>query len=250
MARRYKLTLEYDGADFAGWQRQAEGVTTVQSVLEHAIAQLTGEKAGLHVAGRTDAGVHALGQVAHVDLMREDVAAATMRDGVNFHVRPHRVAVLVAEPVDENFHARFSAVSRAYRYRIVNRRAPPVIDAAYAWHIQRPLDVAAMQKAADLLIGKHDFSTFRAQFCQAQSPVRTLDALRVAQDGEIITITARSRSFLYHQVRNMAGTLSLVGSGRWSHDDFVRAFKVCDRRQGGPTAPAHGLFFLGPDYRT
>ncbi|MGB4102035.1 MAG: tRNA pseudouridine(38-40) synthase TruA [Alphaproteobacteria bacterium] len=245
---RYKLTLEYDGTNFAGWQRQEDGVTTVQGVLEQAIARFTGEQVTLHVAGRTDAGVHAVGQVAHGDLTRADVTPETMRDAVNFHVRPHRVAVLAAEAVDENFHARFSATARAYRYVILNRRAPPVLDAAFVWHIQRPLDAAAMQMAASTLLGQHDFSTFRAQHCQAQSPVKTLDTLTVTRDGEKVIISARARSFLYHQVRNMVGTLALIGQGQWSQEDFIRAFAACDRTQGGPTAPAQGLCFLGPTY--
>ena len=245
---RYKLTLEYDGTDFAGWQRQADGITTVQSVLEQAITRFCGEQVILHVAGRTDAGVHAAGQVAHVDLVRADVPPETMRDAVNFHVRPHRVAVLAAELVDENFHARFSATVRAYRYTIINRRAPPVLDAARVWHIQKPLDAATMQLAANQLLGQHDFSTFRAQHCQAPTPIKTLDAMTVVRDGEKLIIFARSRSFLYHQVRNMVGTLALIGQGQWSQEDFIRAFAACDRTQGGPTAPAQGLCFLGPTY--
>lgn len=245
---RYKLTLEYDGTDFAGWQRQDDGVTTVQGVLEQAILRFSGERVTLHVAGRTDAGVHAVGQVAHVDLMRGDVKPDTMRDAVNFHVRPHRIAVLDAALAPEDFHARFSAVSRAYRYTILNRRAPPTLEYGLVWHIQRPLDQEAIQRAADLLLGQHDFSTFRAQHCQAQSPVKTLDELAVRRAGESIIITARARSFLYHQVRNMVGTLSLVGTGQWSLADFSRAFAACDRTQGGPTAPPQGLCFLGPEY--
>ncbi len=248
MAQRYKLTLEYDGTDFAGWQRQALGVTTVQGVVEEAIAQFTREDVATHAAGRTDSGVHALGQVAHVDLSRDDVPAETMRDAINFFVRPHRVVVVANERVSGDFHARFDAKSRAYRYRIVNRRAPPMLDGPYAWHIVKPLDVAAMQRAADTLLGEHDFSTFRAQFCQAKSPVRTLDLLRVEQDGDLITFTTRARSFLYHQVRNMVGTLAMVGTGKWSHEDFARAFAARDRTQAGQTAPPQGLFFLGPTY--
>lgn len=248
MAKRFKLTLEYDGAGFAGWQRQEDGIVTVQGVLEQAIFASTGESVTLHVAGRTDAGVHALGQVAHVDIAREDVTEKLMRDALNFHVRPHPVAVLAAALVDETFHARHSATARRYRYQICNRRAPPVIQRPYAWHVVKELDVPAMQAAAALLIGKHDFSTFRAQHCQATSPIRTLDQLVVTRQGEWITIEAQARSFLYHQVRNMVGTLCLVGHGQWSLAQFTAAFQAADRTQGGPTAPAQGLLFLGPGY--
>lgn len=245
---RYKLTLEYDGTDFAGWQRQAEGITTVQSVLEQAIKKFSGEAVTLHVAGRTDAGVHAVGQVAHADLVRDDVPEDTMRDAVNFYVRPHRVVVIAAERVDESFHARFSAIGRAYRYVIINRRPPPVLDAAYSWHVHKPLEVAAMHDAAQQLLGQHDFSTFRAQHCQATSPIKTIDAMTVVRDGEKLILTVRARSFLYHQVRNIAGTLMLVGTGQWSQDDFALALAACDRTRGGPTAPPQGLCFLGPRY--
>lgn len=245
---RYKLTLEYDGSDFAGWQRQERSVTTVQGVVEQAVARFSGEDVVLHAAGRTDSGVHAVGQVAHVDLIRTDVAPGTLRDALNFFVRPRRVAVLNVESVDEDFHARFSATGRSYRYVILNRRPPPILEAAYVWHIRRPLDAAAMQRSASILLGRHDFSTFRALYCQAQSPIKTLDELTILRDGEKLVILVRSRSFLHHQVRNMVGTLSLVGLGRWSHDEFSRAFAACDRTQGGPTAPPQGLCFLGPTY--
>ncbi|MEJ0061960.1 MAG: tRNA pseudouridine(38-40) synthase TruA [Alphaproteobacteria bacterium] len=244
---RYKLTIEYDGGAFAGWQRQ-ENAMTVQGALEAAITAFSGETPTLHAAGRTDAGVHAWGQVAHFDLARDDMSAATVRDAINFHIRPHRAVVLDALIANLDFHARFSAISRAYRYHIVSRRAPLVLESAHAWHIPGSLNADMMQKAADMLIGKHDFSTFRAAGCQADSPLKTLDELRVERDGEKIVITARARSFLYRQVRNMVGTLSSVGLGRWSLDDFNQAFLACDRAQGGLTAPPHGLFFLGPLY--
>ncbi len=248
MAKRFKLTLEYDGGAFAGWQRQEAGVTTVQGVLEQAIAQFTGATVTLHVAGRTDAGVHAIGQVAHCDIADDAMTEKTMRDAINAHVRPHPVAVLKAEMVGDDFHARFSATRRRYRYRVCNRRAPPVLEAATSWHIMKPLNCAAMHEAAQLLRGQHDFSTFRAQHCQSNSPVKTLDALSITQQGELVVFETTARSFLYHQVRNMVGTLSLVGLEQWSIADFAAAFKAADRRAGGPTAPPHGLIFLGPEY--
>jgi tRNA pseudouridine38-40 synthase len=244
--QRWKLTIEYDGGAFCGWQKQAE-VTTVQQVIEEAIEKFSGEKAGTCVAGRTDTGVHALGQVAHFDLAKE-TTGETVRDALNFHVKPHKIAILQAEAVPEDFNARFSAKARSYRYQIVNRRAPSVLLADYAWHIAKPLDVAAMQKAADMLIGKHDFSTFRAVNCQSSSPIRTLDLLKLSPENELIHITTQARSFLYHQVRNMVGTLSMVGTGQWSLEEFKDAFDAKDRRRGGPNAPPQGLFFLSVIY--
>jgi tRNA pseudouridine38-40 synthase len=238
---RWKLTIEYDGTGFCGWQRQL-GDVTVQQTLEEAIEKFSGETVGLHVAGRTDSGVHARAQVAHFDLTKW-AEAYVIRDALNFYVRPHKVAVIRAEQVDEKFHARFGALSRSYRYRIINRRAPLTIDDPYAWHVGKPLDVGIMQAAADLLIGKHDFSTFRAGNCQANSPIRNMDKLYFTQEGEEIILHTQARSFLYHQVRNMIGTLSLVGTGHWSFEQFKTAFKACDRTQGGPTAPPNGLCF-------
>jgi tRNA pseudouridine38-40 synthase len=243
MPQRYRLLLEYHGAGFAGWQRQERRVRTAQGVVEQAIAQLTGEDVVLHAAGRTDAGVHALGQVAHVELQRTDITPAVLRDAVNFFVRPHPVTVLEAQAVSPDFHARFGAIGRRYHYRICNRRAPPMLAAGLAWHVIKPLDVAAMQTAATLLLGHHDFSTFRAQFCQATSPLRTLEEARFQVEGEMIIFTTRARSFLYHQVRNMIGTLVMVGTGKWSVADFAAAFAAHDRARGGPTAPPHGLYF-------
>lgn len=243
---RWKITIEYDGTDFCGWQRQAHDLS-VQQVLEEAIQKFSGETVTLHVAGRTDAGVHARAQVAHFDLAKE-TDADTVRDAVNFHVRPHKVVILRVESVSDEFHARFGALSRSYRYQIINRRAPPALLADYAWHIQKPLDIAPMQDAARILIGQHDFSTFRAQNCQSNSPVKTLDRLDVTVDGELVFIHARARSFLYHQVRNMVGTLALVGTGQWTLDDFKAAFAARDRTKGGPTAPPHGLCFWEAEY--
>ena len=244
---RWKLTLEYDGAGFCGWQRQANGLS-VQQALEEAIQKFSGESVTAQAAGRTDAGVHARGQVAHFDLAKE-TNADTVRDAINFHLQPHRVAALKAETVSEDFHARFNATSRSYRYQILNRRAPSALQAGQVWHVPKPLTLAPMQEAARLLIGNHDFSTFRAQNCQSSSPVKTLDALEIAMEEELITFHTSARSFLYHQVRNMVGTLMLVGNGQWTLDDFTSAFAARDRRQGGPTAPAHGLIFWSVDYK-
>lgn len=243
---RWKLLLEYDGTEFCGWQRQAHDLS-VQQVVEEAIQKFSGETVTTHVAGRTDAGVHAQGQVAHFDLERS-TDADEVQGAINFHMKPHRVVVLKAEAVGDDFHARFSALARTYVYTIINRRAPLAIEANTAWHVARPLEPQPMQDAARLLIGKHDFSTFRAQNCQAKSPIKTLDHMDIAQDGERIIFTTRARSFLYHQVRNMVGTLAMVGSGQWSVDDFAAAFAAADRAKGGPTAPAHGLCFVRVDY--
>ncbi len=237
---RYKLTLEYHGRPFVGWQRQTNGMS-VQQALEEAIENFCGEAVTVHVAGRTDAGVHALGQVCHVDL-EKDTDADTVRDAVNFHVRPYTISILEAEGVDEEFHARFSAQERAYRYLITNRRGPLAVDRGLSWHVIPELDTDAMHAAAQSLLGNHDFSTFRATGCQADSAQRTLDALDVLRDGETITINARARSFLYHQIRNMVGTLKLVGEGKWSVGDVADALAAKNREAGGPTAPPEGLY--------
>ncbi len=243
---RWKLTIEYDGAAFCGWQKQSHS-PSIQQTIEEALEKFLGESPALQGAGRTDTGVHARGQVAHFDCEKE-TTADTVRDATNFYLSPHKIAILSAEQVDKNFHARFSALSRSYRYRIINRRAPLALDAGKAWHVKRPLDVEGMQKAASMLIGKHDFSTFRAVDCQSNSPVKTLDRLEVAQNGEEILIFAEAKSFLYHQVRNMVGSLSHVGTGYWTLDEFKAAFDACDRTKGGPTAPACGLFFWEVKY--
>ena len=243
---RYKLTLEYDGRGFVGWQRQDNG-PSVQAALEAAVKRFCGEAVTAHAAGRTDAGVHALAQVAHIDL-DEETGADTLRDALNFHLRPAAVAVLAAEAVADDFHARFSATERAYRYRIVNRRAPLALDRGRAWFVPVPLDAGAMHEAARALLGKHDFTSFRAGECQAKSPVKTLDALEVSRDGDEIRIEARARSFLHHQVRNMAGSLRLAGEGKWSRADMERALAARDRRAAGPTAPADGLYLIGVRY--
>ncbi|MCH8001534.1 MAG: tRNA pseudouridine(38-40) synthase TruA [Proteobacteria bacterium] len=243
---RYKLTLEYDGRGFVGWQRQDNG-PSVQAALEAAVKRFCGEAVTAHAAGRTDAGVHALAQVAHIDL-DEETGADTLRDALNFHLKPAAVAVLAAEAVADDFHARFSATERAYRYRIVNRRAPLALDRGRAWFVPVPLDAGAMHEAARALLGQHDFTSFRAGGCQAKSPVKTLDALEVSRDGDEIRIEARARSFLHHQVRNMAGSLRLAGEGKWSRADMERALAARDRRAAGPTAPADGLYLIGVRY--
>lgn len=243
---RYRLLVEYDGTPFNGWQRQDKGMS-VQGVLEAAAAKLCGQPCTLHAAGRTDAGVHASGQVAHVDLPR-DYPADTVRDALNYHMKPKPVAVVAAEAVGDDFHARFSATGRAYLYRIVNRRAPLALEQNRAWWVPVALDAEAMAEGARRLLGHHDFTTFRASECQAKSPMKTLDVLDVTRHGEEIRIVAAARSFLHHQVRNMVGTLKLVGEGKWSPDDMSRALQARDRTKGGPTAPAAGLVLTGVSY--
>lgn len=243
---RYKLVIEYDGAPFVGWQVQDNGLS-VQGVLTAAVAAFSSESVAVQGAGRTDAGVHATGQVAHVDLAKA-WDTDTVRDAVNAHLRPHPVAVLSAEAVAADFDARFSAIKRHYRYRIVNRRADLALQRLRAWRIGRPLDADAMQAAAQRLVGRHDFTTFRAAECQAKSPVKTLDRLDVAYDGEEIRIHASARSFLHTQVRSMVGSLALVGEGRWSADDLARALAARDRAACGPVAPPDGLYLVRVDY--
>jgi tRNA pseudouridine38-40 synthase len=244
---RYVLRLEYDGAPFVGWQRQAEGLS-IQEVIEAAAARLSGgAPVAAAAAGRTDAGVHATAQVVQIDLARE-IDPGTLRDALNFHMRAHPVSVLAAAVAPPGFHARFSATGRAYRYRILDRRAPPALDRGRVWHVPRPLDAAAMAAAARVLVGRHDFSSFRAASCQASGPVRTLDRLDVRRAGEEIVIEAEARSFLHHQVRNMAGTLKRVGEGRWTEADVARILAAADRRLAGQTAPPEGLTLTAVRY--
>lgn len=243
---RFKLTIEYDGGPFVGWQRQANGLS-VQEALETAVRGYCQVETVVHGSGRTDSGVHALGQVAHVDLPREDTPEK-VRDALNAHLRPHPVVVREAARVSDDFHARFSARERSYLYRILNRRSPPALDMGRVWWVGAPLDTDAMHAAAQELVGHHDFTTFRASECQAQSPVKTLDELTVTRVGEEVHLFTRARSFLHHQVRNMAGALKLVGEGKWSADDLARALAARDRAAGGPTAPAQGLYFLRAEY--
>lgn len=246
MTIRYKLTLEYDGLGFVGWQRQAEGIS-VQGVLEEAVRRFTGFETNAVAAGRTDSGVHALAMVAHVDLARS-YDPDTVLQAINFHMKPHPVSVLKAEAAPDGFHARFSAIERSYLYRILCRKAPPVLDRERVWWMSHDLDAEAMASAARHLVGQHDFTTFRATSCQAASPVKTLDQLDVSRAGEEIHIRARARSFLHHQVRNMAGSLKLVGEGKWQPDDVRRALLARNREAGGPTAPSRGLYFVAARY--
>ena len=243
---RYKLSIEYDGTDFVGWQRQANGAS-IQEAVEAAIASTCGIEAAIRGAGRTDAGVHALGQVAHVDLDR-DWNGGVLRDALNAHLRPRRIAILRAEPVADDFDARFSAVQRHYLYRIVNRRAPLTVEAGRAWLVKRRLDAGAMHDAAQILVGRHDFSTFRDAECQAACPVRTLDRLDVARNDELIEVHASARSFLHHQVRSMVGSLEQVGAGKWTRADLEAALEARDRARCGVVAPAAGLYLVGVDY--
>ena len=246
-SRVWALLLEYDGAGMVGWQRQKSGVS-VQSVLEDAAAHLSDSAPVASVAaGRTDAGVHAAGQVAQLALPDRHDAAA-VRDALNFHMRPHAIAVLRAAPAPAGWNARFSAVQRRYRYTILNRAARPALDRGQLWHVPHPLDAERMAEAARLLLGRHDFTSFRAAACQAHSPVRTLDRLDVAREDDRVVIRAAARSFLHHQVRNMAGTLRLVGAGAWSAADVAAALAALDRRAAGPTAPAHGLCLMDVQY--
>jgi len=243
---RYKILIEYDGTPFSGWQYQADAVS-VQGEIERAIAALTGETATIQGAGRTDAGVHALGQVASFDLA-QPVTTDTIRDGLNAHLRPHPVAVLSAEEVPESFNARLSATRRHYIYRIVNRRPDLTLDRMRAWRIPRPLDVAAMHEAAQRLVGHHDFTTFRSTECQAKSPVKTLDRLTVTRKGDLVTVETCARSFLHNQVRSMVGSLALVGDHKWSADDLSAALAARDRSACGQVAPPEGLYLVKVDY--
>jgi tRNA pseudouridine38-40 synthase len=244
--RRYKLTLEYDGTPFVGWQAQDNGVS-VQGVLTEAIAAFAGERVAVNGAGRTDVGVHALGQVAHVDLSK-DWDVDNVRDAINFHLRPRPVAVLAAEHAAADFDARFSAVKRHYLYRIVNRRADLTLDQNRVWRVPRPLDGEGMRAAAQKLVGKHDFTTFRSTECQAKSPVKTLDQLDVLRDGDEVRVVASARSFLQHQVRSMVGSLVHVGERKWSAGDLATALSARDRAACGQVAPPHGLYLVRVDY--
>ncbi|MBN34909.1 MAG: tRNA pseudouridine(38-40) synthase TruA [Rhodospirillaceae bacterium] len=244
---RYRLTIEYDGTGLVGWQRQDNG-PSVQQALEEAFTAFCGESVTLSAAGRTDAGVHALGQVAHVDLDR-DWPAETVRKAVNQHLRPQPISILDAAEVDEEFHARFSAVERAYLYRIISRPSPLALEQGQAWHVPRLLDAGAMHETAQVLVGHNDFSTFRDAQCQAKSPVKTLDELTVGRTGELIEVRARARSFLHRQVRSMVGSLMHVGEGKWSAADLRAALEARDRAACGVIAPACGLYLVEVGYR-
>ena len=243
---RYKLIVEYDGRPFAGWQIQADQLT-VQGLLTAAVEALSGDKTLVQGAGRTDAGVHARAQVAHADLTKE-WDTDTIRDALNAHLRPHPIAILAAERAADDFNARTSAIRRHYLYRIINRRADLTLEAGRAWRVPRPLDAAAMHKAAQRLIGKHDFTTFRSTECQAKSPVKTLDILKVERSDEDVYVTAVARSFLHNQVRSMVGSLVPVGEGKWSPDDLAKALEARDRAACGPVAPPDGLYLTKVEY--
>jgi tRNA pseudouridine38-40 synthase len=243
---RWKLTVEYDGRPYVGWQRQAAG-QSVQGEIESAIAKFSGETPRLHAAGRTDAGVHALGQVAHFDLERT-TDAKVVREAINAYLRPQPISIVDAEPVPANFHARLSARYRRYIYKVLNRPARPALDIGRMWHVPYDLDIAAMRAGAAHLIGQHDFTSFRATECQAKSPVKTLDRFDIVQDGELLAFEVGARSFLHHQVRNMVGTLVLVGRGKWKPEQVAEALQARDRSAAGPTAPPDGLYLVGVDY--
>jgi tRNA pseudouridine38-40 synthase len=243
---RFKITIEYDGSPYLGWQRQAEG-RTVQGAIEEAIRRLAGEAVTLRGAGRTDTGVHAYGQVAHFDLM-SGLDADTIRNGINAYLRPEPIVVLAAASVSADFDARLSATARHYRYRILNRRSPPAVDRGRVWHVPQPLDVTAMRLGAAALVGHHDFTTFRSADCQAKSPVKTLDRLDVERHGEEIRFEASARSFLHSQVRSMVGTLVKVGTGAWPVERVAAALEARDRAECGPLAPPHGLYLVAVDY--
>ena len=244
---RYTLTLEYDGSPYRGFQAQAN-LPSVQTSLERAIEAFSGERPTLYVAGRTDTGVHATGQVAHFESERL-WEPRVVRDALNAHLVPEPIAVLLVEiPADPDFHARFSAKTRRYLYRILNRRAPPALEQGRVWHVKKPLDHAAMHAAAQRLVGHHDFTTFRDVQCQAKSPVKTLDLARVWAQDEEVRLEFASRSFLHRQVRSMAGSLVEVGAGRWTADDLQAALEAADRTRCGQVAPAHGLCLTKVDY--
>jgi tRNA pseudouridine38-40 synthase len=243
---RFALTLEFDGGPFMGLQRQPQGMTVQQAVEDAALA-VTGEVVTLHAAGRTDAGVHALAMRAHFDLVR-DFAPFRLSEALNALLRPQPIAVLACRIVADDWHARFTCTGRAYEYRIANRRQPLTLEAGRAWHLRRPLDAEAMQDAAQVLVGLHDFTTFRSVHCQSASAVKTLDRLEVRREGDHLIIEAAARSFLHHQVRSMVGCLSLVGEGRWSRADLADALEAKDRCRLGLNAPPEGLYFVSATY--
>jgi tRNA pseudouridine38-40 synthase len=243
---RFRLTVEFDGAPFMGWQRQAHG-PSVQQAIEDAVFAVTGEQVAVHAAGRTDAGVHALAMAAHVDIAKP-IAPFRLMEALNARLRPDPVAILACEVVAEDWHARFSCIGRSYLYRIANRRAPLTLDLGRAWRIARALDAAAMHDAAQILVGRHDFTTFRSVHCQSDSPVKTLDVLDVRRKGEEVWVEAAARSFLHHQVRSMVGCLALVGQGQWSADDLRAALAAADRAALGLNAPPDGLYFVAARY--
>ncbi len=243
---RYKLTIEYDGRPFHGWQRQKDGAS-VQAALEEAVLAFSGETVTVQGAGRTDAGVHAVGQVAHLDIEKH-ISLESLQNAINFHLRPQPVAIVHATQVADDFHARFSAVGRHYLYRIVNRRAPLVLEAGRAWNLPGLIEAEVMHEAAQRLIGKHDFTSFRSSACQAESPVKTMDRITVTRKEDEIRVAVFARSFLHHQVRNIVGTLKLVGEHKWTIDKVEEALEARSRAAAGPTAPADGLYLMQVNY--
>ncbi|PPR09326.1 MAG: tRNA pseudouridine synthase A [Alphaproteobacteria bacterium MarineAlpha11_Bin1] len=243
---RWKLTVEYDGGSYVGWQRQENG-RSIQQSMEEAVFHFCGEETRVHGAGRTDAGVHAMGQVAHVDIKKQ-ASAHTIREALNAHMRNEQIVVTDAVQVMPNFHARISAVRRTYLYRILNRRPRPTLEAGRVWHVPLPLDTKAMHAAAQALVGRHNFTSFRAAMCQAKSPVRTIEELSVIRKGDEIQIHVRAQSFLHHQIRNFAGSLELVGSRKWTAADLLAALAAEDRSAAGPTAPPDGLYLVEVEY--
>ncbi|MDP3855645.1 tRNA pseudouridine(38-40) synthase TruA [Phenylobacterium sp.] len=243
---RYRLTIEYDGRPYRGFQAQ-DDLPSVQVSIERAVEAFCGETLRVHAAGRTDTGVHATGQVIHIDLAK-DWRAEVVRDALNAHLRPQPIVVLEAQVAPDDWHARFSATGRRYLYRILNRRAPPGLDQGRVWHVAKPLDAQAMHEAAQALVGHHDFTTFRHIHCQAKSPEKTLDVARVSRDGEEVRLVFEARSFLHRQVRSLTGSIVEVGIGRWSASDLKAALEARDRAACGPVAPADGLYLTGVDY--
>ena len=244
---KFKFSVEYDGSNYVGWQKQDNG-PSIQASLEQALASFSGVKTEVTGAGRTDSGVHALSMVAHFELESGQFSAETIKKAMNYHLGTQPITVLEVAPIEQNFHARFSAINRKYLYRILNRSKPPALDIGRVWFIPRSLDESGMQKAAAVLIGKHDFTSFRAKHCQAVSPEKTIREITVKRIGNEVQIFVEAKSFLHHQIRNIVGTLKLVGEGRWTEQDVIRILKAKDRSIAGPTAPAAGLYFVGVDY--
>jgi|TARA_B100000401_G_scaffold356189_1_gene253680 tRNA pseudouridine38-40 synthase len=241
--QKYRSKVEYDGRHYVGWQRQDNG-PSIQAAVEEAILNFCGEQVEVIAAGRTDSGVHALGMTTHFTLLNNNHDPATVRKAINFHLGSQPIKIIETEIVPDSFHARFSAIERRYLYRILNRQSPPTLDSGRVWHVPRKLDIAEMQEAAEMLIGEHDFSSFRAKDCQAASPIKTLNVIKVIKNGDEIHIIAHARSFLHRQIRNIVGSLKLVGEGKWDSDDIERILLAKNRTKAGPTAPAEGLYFL------
>ena len=243
---RYKIIIEYDGSNISGWQRQAH-CSSVQQFIEEAIKKFSKEKVTIHASGRTDAGVHAKGQVVHFDLERS-YSLKEVQGAINYFLKPNKIIIIACEEVNEDFHARFSSLKRHYQYVVLNRKAVSVLDENRSWHIRDELDIKSMQIATKHLLGKHDFTSFRAVHCQAKSPIKTIDKIEIFKDGEKIFFNLKATSFLHHMVRNIVGSLVLVGQGKWQPDDIAKVLEAKDRSKAGATAPACGLYFVKVDY--